>query len=110
MANIPEKIETKICVHCHSHLKQNKWVDIGLSREEVVRKVILDKISFNPKVKNPKTEIDIIQRKGTLYKCLVKIKGEVFGKNCRKNIIAMFIYVILSVLIVVGVRLDTMKQ
>lgn len=85
MANIPEKIETKICVHCHSHLKQNKWVDIGLSREEVVRKVILDKISFNPKVKNPKTEIDIIQRKGTLYKCLVKIKGEVFGKKLQKE-------------------------
>jgi len=82
---IPDKIEVRVCSHCRAKFISGQWLDEGLPDEEIVYRALEDSISWDEPVENPEIELEIMQERGTIYRCLVEVDAEVLGKRLTQE-------------------------
>ncbi|MDI6702666.1 60S ribosomal export protein NMD3 [Methanothermobacter wolfeii] len=83
--SIPERIDVNICSHCHSKLVSGRWLDEGLPEEEIIYRALEDNISWEPPVEDPEIELEITQRRGSIYRCHVEVDAEVLGRKMHQE-------------------------
>ncbi len=72
-------LEVTICAHCNSLLKGIRWEDTEISEEDLVADVVMNNLKTLPYVEDLTVTTEIMNIKGTLFECLVHVKGDVFG-------------------------------
>ncbi len=85
MIEIPENIDITICKHCHSKLEEGKWSESNLPEDEIVYRALERNIKISDEVENEIIDLEIEQIKGSTFKCIVNIIGEVYSEKIEET-------------------------
>lgn len=85
LIEMPEYATFTVCSHCGSTLKHDKWLQTGYYDDEIINDAIRKDITINEKLNNPEITTEIINNRGTMYDCMIHVRGEVLEHPIEKE-------------------------
>lgn len=85
MIEIPKNIEITICKHCNSKIEEGKWLESNLPEDEIVYRTLERNIKINDNVENEIIDLEIDQIKGSTFKCIINVIGEIYDRQVEET-------------------------